>query len=255
MTLVVLIATQDGLLFAADSRTTANGVFCDNTVKIFELTQRRHTAITVTGHGKVLPDDGSALIDPTVAPLLDIESLVQKELESGCGILRQVEVLALANKCKESAAKYALDYARFGPLEEFRGKAIFQVVIGSYNPADRTFLIVYFEILVADDLTVQSLGINWHEMSMEDKSGPMLFGEISYVEQHVYNLACGLEDFNAFVESGKKAKDVTVAEARAAAVNLIEATSRRTETIPAPTGIGGPVDVLLIDDKEKATRL
>jgi hypothetical protein len=259
MTLVVLIPTQEGLLFTADSRTTVKGVSCDNAFKIVELTHRKHTAITVTGHGTFLPGDGSALIDPcryirATPPLLDIESLVQQELESGSGILRQEEILALTNKCKESVAKFAFDYARFKPLEQFRGKAILQVVIGSYNPADRTFLIVYFEILAGEDLTVQAPGVHWHEMSMEDKSGPMLFGEVSYVEQHVYNLESELEYFNAFRQSGKKVKDVT-AEAQLAAVNLIEATSRRTEKIPAPSGIGGSVDVLLVNDKDKATRL
>jgi hypothetical protein len=260
MTLVVLIPTQDGLLFTADSRTTVKEVSCDNAVKIVELTHRKHTAISVTGQGKVLPDDGSAMIDPcryikTTPPLLDIESLVQQELESGSGILRQEEILTLANKCKAVVAKYAFDCERFKPLEEFRGKGILRVVIGSYNPADRTFLIVTFEIAAGEDLTVQVGDIEWKEMSMEDRGGPMLFGEVSYVEQHVYNLASGLEYFNAFEQSGKKVKDTTVAEAQAAAVNLIEATSLRTEKIPASSGIGGPVDVLLVDDKEKATRL
>jgi hypothetical protein len=263
MTLVVLIPTQEGLLFAADSRTTVRTtvieVSCDNAVKIFEP-HRKHTAITVTGHGKFLPDNILRLVAPcryikTTLPLLDIESLVQQELESGNGQLSQQEVLTLANKCKEAVAKYAFDYARFKPLEPFRGNGIFRVVIGSYNPADHTFLIVTFEIAAGEDLTVQMGNFEWKPMSMEDGREAMLFGETSYVRQHVYNLASGLEDFNAFMQSGKKVKDVTVAEAQAAAVNLIEATSRRTEEIPASSGIGGPVDVLLVNDKEKATRL
>jgi hypothetical protein len=263
MTLVVLIPTQDGFLFAADSRTTVrttavNEVSCDNAFKIIELTHRKHTAITVTGHGTVLPRNVLALVAPcryikVTPPLLDIESLVQQELDSGSGILCQEEILALANKCRDSVAKFALDDARF--MEQFRGKAIFRVVIGSYNPADRTFLVVTFEIATGKDLTVQVGDIELKQMSMDDRGGAMLFGEVPYVQQHVYNLASGLEHFNAFRQSGKKVKDITVAEAQAAAVNLIEATSRRTEEIPASSGIGGPVDVLLVNDKEIGTRL
>jgi hypothetical protein len=260
MTLVVLIPTQDGLLFTADSRTTLTTVkgvsFCDDTVKIVEP-DRKHTAISVTGNGTFLPPKMLALVAPcryikVTPPLLDIASLVQQELDSGNGILRQEEILALANKCRDSVAKFAFDYAKL--LEQYRGKGILQVVIGSYNPADRTFVIVAFEIGAGEDLTVQVGNVIWKPISMEDRSGPMLFGEVEYVEQHVYNLESELEHFNAFKQSGKKVKDVTVEEAQLAAVNLIEATSWRTEKIPASSGIGGPVDVLLVNDKEKATR-
>ena len=63
-----------------------------------------------------------------------------------------------------------------------------------------------------------------------------------------------LERARALVADGILAP-AKLAEAQAAAVNLIEAASLRTETIPAPSGIGGPVDVLLVNDEEKATRL
>jgi hypothetical protein len=48
-TLVVLIPTEDGLVVAADSRTSLFGVFCDSQYKIIELKKPKHVAIAVTG--------------------------------------------------------------------------------------------------------------------------------------------------------------------------------------------------------------
>ena len=47
-------------------------------------------------------------------------------------------------------------------------------------------------------------------------------------------------------------RDLSVEEARALAVDLIAATARTTAVVPAPGGIGGPIDVVLVGKRARS---
>jgi hypothetical protein len=55
--------------------------------------------------------------------------------------------------------------------------------------------------------------------------------------------------------AGKTVGEASVDESVAAAVNSIEATIHTTELVPAPSGIGGPIDVVLLDDHPRPQQL
>jgi hypothetical protein len=59
-TLVVLVPSADGLVVAADSRTSVFGATCDSQYKITELMRPRRTVVVVTGD--------TAFIKPPDAP-------------------------------------------------------------------------------------------------------------------------------------------------------------------------------------------
>jgi hypothetical protein len=261
-TLVVLIPTKDGLLFAADSRTIVAGTTCDQQYKIVELVHRKHTAISVTGFGSFLPVHGSVPTDvckylKDTPPLFNAAQVVQEQLDTESGALDRAEIAALAEKCKEAVVQFGVDHRQSNPLEQFRGKGILRVIVGNYDPQHKKSLAISFDVLIgAEDLGVQLGETFWHETKMEDDSQPVLFGETAYVEKYVFTVGRSyLDPYLKFVLNPSKTKNVTVAEAQKVAINLIEATSRTTEIIPAPSGIGGPVDVLLLDNKPQPTRL
>lgn len=261
-TLVVLIPTQQGLVFAADSRTTVAETTCDQTFKITELKRRKQTALSVTGTGTFLPIYGSVQGDPchyikVTPPLLDIQRLVQEQLDMKTQALARHEISALAEKCRESVAQYAAEYKRFNPLEKFRGKEMFRVVIGSFDPHEKKSLIISFVIRIPKEKLEPETGeISWKEIWPGDKSDVFYYGETEYVDRYVYTVGRRyLGTFVEFVSNPKKVKDVTVIEAEAVAINLIEAASRTAETVPPPTGIGGPVDVVLLGTKRTPVRL
>jgi hypothetical protein len=94
---VVFVPNQEGLILAADSRTTINGLYCDQTFKIGELAHRKNVAIAVTGTSRFLPLYGALPLDVCryereTAPLLDIKSFVEKELDTGTGNINRDEI-------------------------------------------------------------------------------------------------------------------------------------------------------------------
>ncbi len=54
---------------------------------------------------------------------------------------------------------------------------------------------------------------------------------------------------------GKHVGQASLDEAVDAAVNTIDAAARTTELVPAPSGIGGPIDVVLLGDKLRPQKL
>ena len=65
-TLVLMVPSNNGLVVAADSRTTVVGVNCDGQFKIREPTHPSRTIVTVTGVGTIL--DAPSQPVPLLAP-------------------------------------------------------------------------------------------------------------------------------------------------------------------------------------------
>lgn len=85
-TLVVMVPCQDGLVVAADSRTTVAGIYLDVRDKIIVPGSPPHTVATVTGTGEIIasttkrPDDLEAYL-ANAPRLMDLHSVVRRQLE------------------------------------------------------------------------------------------------------------------------------------------------------------------------------
>jgi len=85
-TLVVIVPSADGLVVAADSRTTVNGATCDNQYKITELRRPKRTVVAVTGEVAFISPPDAQERDvcgylKSAPRMLDIASVVKSYLE------------------------------------------------------------------------------------------------------------------------------------------------------------------------------
>jgi hypothetical protein len=86
----------------------------------------------------------------------------------------------------------------------------------------------------------------------------MAFGETDYLNHHVYG-GIGRKFISpetiTFLATQKSVADTECRDAVAVAMNIIEATSKATTHVPASSGIGGPVDVVILGDEPCAHKL
>jgi hypothetical protein len=267
-TLVVLIPSKDGLVFAADSRSSVPGAgICDKMFKIVELRHRKRTAIAVTGNPEVMarPSDGSTPPDlcayfKTAQHYLDIPHVVQEELDADNQILDSPRIKKLGARCVQAVTEYSDKFSRWKPLDQFRGKErMFKVVIGTYKPTKKTSLIISFPVRIrAEDGKPEMGEIYRREVTLDAEWRYLAYGVSDYVQQTVFSI--GQQYLGAFAqlranEKKKNVRDITASEAQAAATSLIEATEQTATIVPPPSEVGGPVDVILIDGWETPTHL
>jgi hypothetical protein len=93
-------------------------------------------------------------------------------------------------------------------------------------------------------------------MSHGHRRSALFAGIVDYVQEEVLTKGRDLVPaFLHFIDSDAKVGQTTKDDALAAAVNLVEGTSRMNEQVPAPRGVGGPVDAVLLGVGSKPTRL
>jgi hypothetical protein len=261
-TLVVMIPTRDGLVVAADSRSTVNSLTCDEVYKIVVVPRRERTVLAVTGTGVFLPIRKEQPTDlcrfiREEKPLLDIETLAQEFLSKGRGDLAPGEVYSLGSACVSATREFQAKYRRLQPLARAAGKAIYTVVIGMYNPSQRAATITYFKVIIGPEDLLPRLDAPQQVRVFEsDVLATYSFGETDYVAKHVGAVADRyLGDYISLLNKRKIVGDVSVAEARRAAFSLIYASSRATEIIPSESGIGGPIDIVLLGTPPRPLKL
>jgi hypothetical protein len=104
-----------------------------------------------------------------------------------------------------------------------------------------------FTITVNEDEELEVGTILWEEFTKSDMAFSQSFGETDYLDHFVYNIGRQhLAPFNKVVYAGKIVRDVSIAEAHAAALALIEAAEQTARILPPLHGIGGPVDIATI---------
>lgn len=255
-TLVAMVPSQAGLVVAADSRATINGVACDTEYKIVVPTRPARTVISITGNGKFFrtADLNAATLCQDFAhakPLLDIGAIVKTWLEAQDLDLTHLSLAALSATCLERVR----DFARAWPnaLASFSGREMFSVVLAAYDPADRTALIRNFVVAIAPETSDPSVVRSEdYRFAPQDAKNDRVFGEGAYFEQSVVH-GPGQQFFDAatkaFIAGNQTVAATPLDEAVDVATNLVAATERTTALVPAQTGIGGPIDVVLLGEK------
>ena len=264
-TLVLMVPSNAGLVVAADSRTSPEkGIDCDNQFKIFEPSHPGHMILAVTGT--------PILLEPSSQPVplgriceyinsagrvLDIHKVAMEFLEaSGAERIEFVDMPALAAQCIEATRSgLAQDGIR---LHLPRTQEMFSVIVAGYDPRTGNSAARSFVIGLTEELAPVLVRTFERKAGPDDNQRYWAFGETDYLNRHVVRglgrryLALAT---TAFYTTRRLVRDVSVDSARALAVDLIEAAARTTGIVPAPGGIGGPIDVVLVGKEPRPQHL
>jgi hypothetical protein len=251
-TLVLLVPTKAGLVVAADTRHTMLGVSCDNESKIYVPNNPPATVAVVTGLANFLavkqpfgPDPCKDIADGI--PLLSVPPIVLQYLEANSATAREANLDELAQICLNRVVKVLANMPRLDL--EFNERPIFTVGVATFYNDTGTTLIRSFEIWFKNSEVVARQGLG-DEYRSTDRPDLFAFGQGGYLKKQVLRgpgrqfVGPEYETFSGLPSIG----DVDVKLASDVAVNLIEATSKTGDIVPLPTGVGGPVDVVLISN-------
>ena len=235
---------------AADSRQTVAGVEYDGRRKLIQPGRPERTIITVTGLGQFIPDPPSGVVTKEYvreAPrLLDISAMVCAYLEERAVSILRLDLTELATYCCTVLTSYEKD--RRGPLARFAGQEVFRVILGTYEVETSTSTVRTFT--VSWDGTQATYMIS-HDRHFDNAAifDVLAYGETDYLDEHVYR-GVGRQFLTEptidLLTKPRSIEEISPDEAGSAVKNIIGAASRTTETVPAPSGIGGPIDALLL---------
>lgn len=251
--LVVAAPSADGLVIAADSRITFMGADCDGAFKILSLARTARTVVFVTGDSVFVPPPPAHTPDPcrylaTAPRLLDIGALVTRSLGRVPADPATVPLDDLAQQCVRAVER--LRRAHPSALARYRGRDLFSVVLASYEPSTRTATLRNFVVRIdAATQRIEAARFARITRTPADSRGVWMYGETGYVEKNVFDgFARGFLAASTlnFVLVHQSVAATPLDQAAAAAVNVIQAASIATQTVPAPSGIGGPIRAVLL---------
>src|SRR5438046_2261969 len=103
-TLVVIVPSRQGLVIAADSRSSIGSTYCDNSFKIIEATRPSRTSAAVTGNDQFIDAPGPGISDlcqyvTQAHRLLDIRKVVRDYLEHKNSEIDRLQIDDLALRC------------------------------------------------------------------------------------------------------------------------------------------------------------
>ena len=134
--------------------------------------------------------------------------------------------------------------------ELFANRPFSRLVVASFNPETSTSWIRYGTLALAADLKPIIFGETVERIDLDHEKTSYRFGEKDYAERMLATgvLARQFRDPGTlrFFGTREAVRDVTTDRAINVAIDFIEAVSAIAGIFPAPGGIGGPVDVLLI---------
>ncbi|WFU15990.1 hypothetical protein [Bradyrhizobium sp. CB3481] len=258
-TLAVFLPTKDGLVVAADKRQTPRGIFCDGINKILVPTGLRRTVVVVTGF--ISMQDTSNIPDAelckhlaeTPAPL-DFGRTTLSFLEAHRVALKQFDGQAFTNRIHADIAPYI----QAGNLNPFFGSRLAQIIIADFEPDMKSSMILALGVDLNRDgaFTLQPIPISPRTtihgtiFKPNDDRQAIPFGEGAYYGQNVI-AGVGVRFLNQTYRIFLQKEKISVIDSElgtSVAANLIDAASRATEIVPAPSGIGGGISVALIAD-------
>jgi hypothetical protein len=261
-TLVVLVPSADGLVVAADSRTSILGAPCDGQFKITQLRRPSRTVVMVTGDGIFIkppsaPEPDLCRYQQSAPRLLDIAAVVSSYLERKAPDVSQPSLEDLGAECVRAAQRFQKSYPE--AFQSHLGGEIFSVVIASYDPREKISNLRNFVVRMDREThRIEASRFTQIAVSPGDRRGVWAYGEAAYVDQNVY-AGFGRQFLTAptldFILVDKPVAEAPLDEAVAVAVNLIQAASRAAQVVPAPSGIGGPIDMVLLGHNPRPKQL
>ncbi|MCW2219504.1 hypothetical protein M2232_003036 [Bradyrhizobium japonicum] len=259
-TLVVIAPSRDGLVFASDTRLTVDvGSFCDGHTKILEPSPPKRLLLAVTGRRGFHPLDRMFAKDiceyvRTTPREFDFGLVAKAYIEGSNNQidLKTFDMLALGNYCAVELQKYFASQPAYVPRTNADAFTA-HIVLASYDPENQIAIVRSVLLNVnAQNINIE-VSLNEH-YGVDSEASPVLVGEQPYVLAHVLPVINSFEISESTREAlgsfpimkFKRVGDTSINEAIALASDLINATSQRTNVVPAPSGVGGGVDSRVI---------
>jgi len=258
MSLVIALPTADGLVVAADSRSTLpNGQYIDTAFKIIEPGLPLRTVLSVTGT--------AVGVAPPAAPCDDLREYL-KNAPRIFDLSEDAKVWLgrqSSETLTESATRALSDFCCSRVLTQgwiinrFLGKEVCVVFIGSYLPSVKASLLASFKISISETATPFVSFFSWEEIGQDEKRVALPYGASDYLYKHVLPQGPGLlKSFQGFRERGDRSiRDISAIEATEYATDVINAVSKRMEELPHEYLVGGPVDIVLLGQEERPVRV
>jgi hypothetical protein len=250
-TLAVAVPSRDGLVIAADSRMTFMGAQCDGAFKILIPARPARTVAVVTGDGIfVAPPPRGA--DPcrylAGAPrLLDMDAVVTRALEHAGGDADRIDAAALAAACVRAVERFRA--AHPGALRGYAGRAIFSVLVASFDRAGGTSTMRNFVVRVNGQTgRVEASRLRTAVIEPDQPGGVWIYGETDWVNRHVYaGVGRGFltPATQKFLRVQEPVSATPLDRAAAVAANVMEAACRAAQMEPPPSGIGGEIHLVV----------
>lgn len=261
-TLVVLVPSADGLVVAADSRTSVLGTTCEMRDKITIPKRPKRTVVAVTGEVAFIKPPIAGQSDlcgymKSAPRMLDFASVVRHFLESTNSELSNLRLEDLGSNCVGVVEHFRDLYP--GALEPYVGREVFSVVIAGYDLTTKTATVLNFVVRI-DATTHHAKADRFARLTMTPQSrrGVWSYGETDYLNQIVFG-GVGrkflTESTLTFILADAPVAETREDQALAVVTNVIEAASRTTQLVHSPSGIGGPIEVVLLGRKHRPIRL
>lgn len=261
-TLVSVAPTKDGIVIAADSRSTVGNQYCDQTFKLVEVSLPQPTVVTVAGIGVVYAKPPAGTTDlcdwiKTGRRVTDIEHFAKhwlashpEDLSSGLMIRLGTDSLTEVRELVKVSPDAPKAYA---------GNNFYTIAVMSYDAVSRSAKVGvvgtrFNPVTGAPEITDHKL---W-QFQPTDRGDVINFGLFDYVSDHVLREGRSFAaEYLAFRPSSRVVGDIASAEAVSALSNLMDATARTTRIVPTPgrVGIGGPTDILLLGAGKSPERI
>jgi hypothetical protein len=115
-----------------------------------------------------------------------------------------------------------------------------------------------FAIVLSENGEIRSADLKSQRFKLDQEPSLLLYGESGYLTQNVFNgpgIQFLTERYMRFKNGQKHVADVDVAVGADFATDLIEAATKTSSIVPSTTGIGGPVDVILLGKDARPKRI
>lgn len=251
-TLAVAVPSRSGLVIAADSRITFMGAPCDGAFKILIPVRPARTVAVVTGDGVFVappPHDEDPCRYLAKAPrLLDVNAVITQFLNRAGNDPARIDLSTLAAACVQAVEQFRA--AHPAALRPYTGRAIFSVLVASYDPASHTSTLRNFLVRATERARrIEAARLRTVIIGPNHPRGVWIYGETDWVNRNVYTgfgrafLSSQTLDFLRGHEPAGTTPTPLAAEV---AANVIDAASRAATSDPPPSGIGGAVRVVVL---------
>jgi hypothetical protein len=259
--LVLAVPARDGLVVAADRRgKLGDSGYCDSYHKIVEPSRPDRTVLAIAGGALRVAAPPSEVSDPCAylreAPrYFDIGALARNHLETSVANVATMDTDQLAALCVETIATFQKAHP-----DDIRGpwdRPLFVVILASYAPAERRSIVKIFGVRLRANGEPFASDKKIHVLGPASASDLLAFGEADFLQEQVLKGPGKQFLGSGYKEWRKKTRiaDVDRSLALAAAVDLIEATSKMVDLLPNRATIGGGVDAVLLGDQPRPQRL
>ena len=260
-TLIVLIPTQSGLVAASDSRLSLDGAMCDGVEKFLIAEKPERLLIAVTGRRGVWPVSIFTAPDKcnfirTNRRDFDLGESAKAYVEAAAVPIEKIDLTALTRHCVDGW----LTFFKSQPYRLDGTTSFSRLVLASYDPSSGITRIRIVDIsfpLVPGGKINATVPFDIM-LSPDDLAAPYVLGESDYyfekVQPHLL-LSAKRDATKKQLAQPLKIMDTTLRDGIDIAIEMIEATSQMTESVPAASGIGGPIDVRVIGNSPRPTKI